>query len=993
MSEVADKTPTRSRSSRSPESKASKAGPGRRLPAPAGAWIDRSKPVEFTFEGRRVSGYSGDTIASALLADGVSMLGRSFKYHRPRAPVTMAGQDVNSFVQLPDEPSARADARTIEAGMDVRGQNYSGSLAHDRLGLINPLGRFLPVGFYYKTFYKPKGAWRYWAPIIRKVAGLGRVNQNARPGYSDKAYRFADVAVIGGGPAGMSAAVQAADAGCEVLLIDENRRLGGSLNYARFDAEGQRGRSLAAELVDTVVAHPRIEVLADSACTGWFTDNWLAITQQRRMLKLRARSVVMATGSIEQPIVFRNNDLPGVMQTSGVQRLLHLYGVCPGKRAVVVTTNDDGYGCALDLLDAGAEVTAVVDMRDQPQSTELSDAVRDRGVRIVPGHAPYEAQSGKNRVAGVVIDKITGKGKVAGTTENLDCDLLVMGAGYSPAAQLACHSGGRLVYSEANAMLQLGELPSRCAVAAGSVNSTFNLDAVVQDGRHAGWAAAGQAGHEDAAEPEAPKDKGEGRQNYSWPIFPHPKGKDFVDFDEDLTVKDILGAIAEGYADLELVKRYSTVVMGPSQGRHSALANLRLTYDATNRQLEGATLTTQRPPFQPEKIAQLAGRSFQPQRLTAMHQRHVEAGAQMMPAGLWLRPAYYGSPENRDQSISAEARAVRENVGMIDVSTLGSIEIQGPDAVEFISRIYTFGYRKQPIDRSRYLLATDAMGTISDDGVACRISEEHFYVTATTGGADAFYQSMIRYRTEWQLDVDITNFSSAFAAVNVAGPNARKVMEKVTEGVDLSAESFPAIEARLGKVAGIPARLIRVGFVGELGYEVHVPSSQGEALWDALVEAGAEYDMRLFGVEAQRILRLEKGHIIVGQDTDGLTFPHEVNMEWAIAGKKPFFVGKRAIEARAAQPLTRKQVGFTLPLSSTVPEECNLTVRGDEITGRVTSAARSHACNNIVGLAFVAPDQTEPGQQFDIRLTSGELVQATVVKMPFYDPDNKRQEM
>jgi sarcosine oxidase subunit alpha len=409
--------------------------------------------------------------------------------------------------------------------------------------------------------------------------------------------------------------------------------------------------------------------------------------------------------------------------------------------------------------------------------------------------------------------------------------------------------------------------------------------------------------------------------------------------------------------------------------------------------LDGATITTQRPPFQPETIAHLAGRSFQPRRLTPMHQRHIAAGAQMMPAGLWLRPAYYGSPDNRDQAIAAEAKAVRENVGMIDVSTLGGLEIRGPDATEFLSRIYTFAYKKQPVDRSRYILVTDANGTITDDGVACRVSEQHFYVTATTGGVDALYQAMLRYRAEWALEVDIANVTTAYAAVNVAGPASRAVLEKVTTGVDLSMEAFPHLEARLGQVAGIPARLIRVGFVGELGYELHVPSSQGEALWDALVTAGAEYDMRLFGVEAQRLLRLEKGHLIVSQDTDGLTFPQEVNMEWAIAGKKPFFVGKRAIAARAAQGLTRKQVGFSLPLSSPLPEECNLTLHHGEIAGRVTSAARSQACNSIVGLAFVAPEQAEPDQRFDIRLSSGELVQATVVPTPFYDPKSKRQEM
>lgn len=964
-----------------------------RLPAPAGRFIDRNAPVSFQFEGRTIDGYAGDTIASALAAQGVLLLGRSFKYHRPRGPLTMAGQDANTLVQLPDEPNVRACTRAIAPGMTVNGQNYVGSLERDRRHWIEPLGRFMPVGFYYKAFYKPKGAWRHWAPIIRRFAGLGRVSPQAQPGDFDKAYRFADVTVIGGGAAGMSAALTAAHAGGAVVLIEENPRLGGALNYARFDAAGERGPQLAAELEQAVAGTPNIEVLTSAACTGWFADNFLAIVQGKRLLKLRSRAVVLATGSIEQPIVFRHNDLPGVMQASAAQRLIRLYGVRPGQRAVIATANADGYGAALDWLDAGGEVAAVVDLRQEPAACEMSEAVRARGVTVITGHTPYEGipARGGRAIGGVTVDAIGDQGQVAGKPQRLDCDILLMAPGYTPAAQLACHAGGGLVYDEQLAMLRLEKLPVAEAVAAGSVNATFDLDAVLAEGRHAGAQVAAQAGLQCEPEPAPPACQGAERQNHPWPIFPHPKGKDFVDFDEDLQVKDILGAIAEGYDDLELVKRYSTVVMGPSQGRHSALNTLRLTCQATNRTLNGATLTTQRPPFQPESIAHLAGRSFQPRRLTAMHQRHLDAGAQMMPAGAWLRPAYYASPGQRDEAVAAEVRAVRENVGLIDVSTLGGLEIRGPDATEFMNRIYTFAYVKQPVGRSRYVLVTDATGAIIDDGVSCRLSEQHFYVTATTGGVDALYQAMLRHRAEWRLDVDIANVTTAYAAVNVAGPTSRAVLQALTDDIDLSPEGFPYLEVRTGHVAGIPARLLRVGFVGELGYEIHVPTSQGEALWDALVVAGGPYDMRPFGVEAQRLLRLEKGHIIVGQDTDGLTFPQEANMAWAIAKKKPFFVGKRAIEAQAARPLMRQQVGFTLPDSAPLPEECNLTVRDGAIIGRVTSVARSAACGHTIGLAYVAPDQTEPGQCFDIRLSNGDLIQATVTTTPFYDPNNERQ--
>lgn len=966
-----------------------------RLPAPHGRLIDRSQGIMLRFEGRSYPAFRGDTIASALLANGVRHYGRSFKYHRPRGPMSLAGHDANSLVQLPDEPNVRADVTPVPIGLEVRGQNYYGSLEHDWLHMIEYLSPFLPVGFYYKAFYKPKGAWRYWEKLIRQLAGLGKVNPAAHHGYFDKAYLFADVAVIGGGVAGMSAALAAAAEGAEVVLIDDGARLGGALSYARIDVDADAGSRCAIELAARVAAEPRISVRLATACTGWFEDNWLALIEGRRLYKLRARSVVIAAGAIEQPMVFRNNDLPGVMYGSAAQRLIRLYGVRPGERAVVATANSDGYGVALDLADVGVAVEAVVDLRHEADASPLATAVAGRGIRVLQGHTVYEAipGAGKRSITGVVVDAVTGEGRVAGRGSTLPCDTVCMSVGYATAGHLVCHAGGRLVYDESLAMLVIDRLPRGNAVAAGAVNATFDLPAVLVEGRHAGWQAARLAGRSVGAEPEAAaRRQGAAGRNHPWPIFPHPRGKDFIDVDEDLQVKDILNAIADGYDDLDLTKRYSTVVMGPSQGRHSALNTLRLNTRANGRPLDGATVTTQRPPFQPEPIQVLAGRGFQPTRLTAMHYRHLAAGAQMMPAGVWLRPAYYGPRAARLRCISEEVRAVRQNVGLIDVATLGKLEVRGPDAAELLNRMYTFAYAKQPVGRSRYVLMTDATGAIVDDGVACRITDEHFYVTATTSGVDGVYRSMLRFNAEWRLTVDVANVTAARAAVNLAGPRSREVLASLVDGVDLSPAAFPYMGVRDASVAGIPARLMRVGFVGELGYEIHVPASQGEALWDALMAAGRSAGIRPFGVEAQRVLRLEKGHIIVGQDTDGLTFPQEAEMGWAIAKSKPFFVGKRAIDVQAARPLTRRLVGFALPSAAPLPEECNLTVRAGEITGRVTSAAVSEACGRIVGLAYVAPDQAEPGSRFEIKLSNGTLVQAEVVPVPFYDPDNQRQE-
>ncbi len=967
-----------------------------RLAPPYGRLIDRANPVAFRFEGQAYRGYVGDCIASALAAHDAWLLSRSFKYRRPRGVLTMAGQDANTLVQIGPEPNVLADRRAIVEGLEVRGQNYDGSLHSDRGRVVERLGAFMPVGFYYKAFYKPKGAWKFWEPLIRNRAGLGKVDLDARHGDFDKQYLFVDVAVVGGGPAGISAALQAAAGGLEVLLIDEAPLLGGSLGYARFDADGARAPALISRLTRKVLDTPNIRVLTDTTCTGWFADNWLAAVARRRLYKIRARSIVVATGSLEQPAVFRNNDLPGVMLGSAAQRLIHLYGVRPGREAVVLTANADGYGVALDLAEAGVKVNAVVDLRPEPRPSPQARAVAARAIRVLPGHGVVEALDNRARqhVMAALVARVTGRGTAARAAETIPCDLLCMSVGYSPTGQLLHHAGARFMYDDVTHMFQPVSIPAHL-FAAGSVNGTYEIDAVMAEGTRVGWSAAGDAGAPQAADqPPAPIDRGGRHVTHPWPIFPHRKGKEFVDFDEDLQIKDLVNGIADGYDDIELLKRYSTVGMGPSQGRHSAVAAVRIAAAETGRELAGMSVTTQRPPYRPEKFGHLAGRSFEPVRYTAMHHRHLEAGAKMMVAGLWLRPAYYGGKEERERGVREEVLNVRRNVGLIDVSTLGGLDIRGPDAAELLNRVYTFSYAKQQVGRSRYVLMTDQTGAVSDDGVACRFHDQHFYVTATTGGVDAVYRHMLFWNAQWRLDVDIANVTAAYAGVNLAGPRSREVLRRLCQDVELSAEAFPYMGVRMGTVAGIPARLLRVGFVGELGYEIHVPAGFGEALWDALMAAGRPDAIRPFGVEAQRVLRLEKGHIIIGQDSDGLTHPYEADMAWAIAKTKPFFVGGRSIEIQANKGLTRKLVGFTIDdPGAPVPEECHLVIRGADIIGRVTSAAMSPTLERIVGLAYVAPDQAVTGAPFDVRVAGGRMIRARVIPYPFYDPENRRQEM
>jgi sarcosine oxidase subunit alpha len=966
-----------------------------RLPEPWGSRLNRSRRVAFRFENRDYEGYEGDTLASALAANGEWLLSRSFKYHRPRAALTWSGLDANSYVQVGDEPNVLADMLPVSDGLDASGQNYIGSLKRDAASVTGYMSRILPVGFYYRAFFRPNGIWPFWERFFRVAAGLGKINKTARRSYFDKQYQFCDVAVIGAGPAGLSAALAAAEAGADVTVVDEAAELGGSLNYARFQRERIEVESLRDGLLDGIRKNGRITVLTGASCSGWFSDNWLAVYKSKRLIKLRAKYVIACTGSIEQPLVFRNNDLPGVLPASGVQRLLRLYGIKPGDRAVVATANVEGYDVAKDLLDAGIIVRAIVDLNPEAAHSESANYMSAAGIETLRQCAISEAipGAGKRSITAVVVSPIAADGTVSDGGRRIDCNLLVTSVGYTPLGQLACHSGASLSHDTSVNSFSIKNLPPSSSIA-GSLNHRYTLESVLADGHSAGLSAALAVGLSVQRDDNGATDSTAKGMNHPYPIFAHPKGKEFVDFDEDQTIADLQNAVADGFEHAELAKRYSTVGMGPSQGRLSSLNALRIVQRCNGALLDGSQATTQRPPFRPLLFGALAGRPLSPERLTPIHDWHTDNGAVMMPAGNWQRPAYYASVSKREDAIANEVAAVRNNVGVIDVSTLGGIEVRGADAAEFLNRLYTFAYAKQPAGRSRYLLMTDDSGGIIDDGVACRLSDDHFYVTTTTTGSDAVYRDMLHRNAEWQLDVNLLNVTSTYAGISIAGPESRVVVDQLDSNIDFSSDTFPYLGVRQGKIFGADATAIRVGFVGELGYELHVPWSQALAVWQAIFEAGASAGIRAVGVEAQRILRLEKGHIIVGQDTDGLSTPREAALDWAIAGTKPYFVGKAALRIIGQRPLSRKLVGFSLVnAADPVPQECHLVIRDNSIVGRVTSVAYSATLEKVIGLAYVAADQAEPGSDFTIKTASGKLVTAIVEATPFYDRDNLRQQM
>lgn len=959
-----------------------------RLPPQPGEWIDRNRPVTFRFEGVSYQGYEGDVLSSALWASGVRLLGRSFKYHRPRGIYSLAGWDANVMVEDGTRTNIRGDSLAIRDGLDVRAVNTVGGLARDRLRFTEWFARFLPVGFYYKAFHTPRRLFPFYERQMRKVAGLGRINPTNRAETTPKQFDSCELLVIGAGPAGLCAAIAAAEQGVQVLLIDEQPHPGGSLTWQHA------GTQELKELLDRAAGLRNLELRSGTQAGGCYADNWIALFDEGRLTKLRARAVVVATGCIEQPAVFENNDLPGVMLGSAAQRLIHLYAVKPCERCVVLAGNSDGYSVALDLHTAGVKVAAIADLRPGGELGALRQRVAAAGIEVRPGHTVYEAipGSGKTSITGAMLHPIDAQGDLAGSPVRVPCDGVIMSVGWAPSGSILYQAGARFRYAAHVEQFIPATLPDG-VFAAGRVNGVFDLPDQQTDGRHAGLEAARFLGRYNGSVSTMPVHAGP-PPSHPYPIFAHKKKKNFIDLDEDIHLADLVNAHQEGYDSIELLKRYTTVGMGPTQGKLASMNAIRVLARLTGRSIDETGTTTSRPFHQPVSMAQLAGRRFHPVRRTPMHDWHVSAGAVFTHVGAWLRPEYYPvSGSQREDLILTEGQNVRQNVGLIDIGTLGKFEINGPDAATFLERVYTPRFAKLTPGRVTYAIACDESGVVIEDGLVARLAEDRFYVTATTTGAGPFFQEMQRWAILWHSDVVLVNATGNWSAMNLAGPRSREVLAGLTD-VDLTPAAFPYLAAREGTVAGVRARLLRVGFVGELGYEIHVPAGQAAAVWTALMEAGRAHGIRPFGVEAQRLLRLEKGHLIIGQDTDALTNPFEVGLEWALGKNKPFFVVQRSLAIVKAQPLTRRLTGIVFPPGYTgvLPEECHLIFEGDEMVGRVTSIARRSTLGRPLGLAFLRPDLARPGNRVTIRAAHGTPVTAEVVALPFYDPDNARQQ-
>jgi sarcosine oxidase, subunit alpha len=857
-----------------------------RLEPRDGERIDRSRPVSFAFAGWKVTGFEGDTIASAAFAAGKRVFSRSFKYHRPRGLLCCSGHCPNCMMTVDGVPNVRTCTEPIREGAVVEGQNVRFALDFDLMSLTDKIGGpFTPVGFYYRTFIRPRAAWPLYERFLRNAAGLGKLDPHA--GHSrryDTEHRQARVLVVGGGAAGSAAALEAVKAGPGVVLVDEDARLCG------------------LELDD-------VEVLAPARALGIWEGGLVPVDAGTLLYRFRAERIVVATGATEQPLVFPGNDLVGVMLPDGVRRLVRDFAIRPGSRAIVVGSDDDTLAVADELADAGTEVAMVLDLR---------------GVR------PRElvARGGKGRVRHLLLDG-----------EAIDCDLLVASGGRQPAYSLLAQAGARIEYDENLGVFVPTELPAGVD-AVGSVTGE-GLPQVVPE-----------------------------------PAYPG-KGKCFVCVCEDVTTKDMKRAIDEGFDSIELAKRYTTTTMGPCQGKLCHLASIRI-YAQENRMYETAIgTTTARPPWAPVELGLLAGRELTPARRSSMHWRHEEAGATIQWAGPWKRPYAYGErPED-------EVRAVHESLGVIDVSTLGKLLVEGPEAVALLERLYPNRFGDMKPGRIRYGVLTSDGGRIMDDGTIARLADDLFYVTTTSTGADAVTAWFEWWNAVWGYDAEIVNVTGALAAVNLAGPQSRDALQRLTED-DVSAEEFRYLDARRLDVAGVPTLALRIGFVGELGYELHFPSPAGEHLWDSFVAAGAQP----FGLEPQRVLRLEKGHVIVGQDTDSESNLFSSGMSWLPKLDKDDFVGKFALEHFAQREEKERLVGFTMEENVVPAEGAQVVIEGMP-SGRVTSARRSDAVGDVIGLAWVPADRAEPGTRVEIqvdRLRRG----ARITHGAFFDPAGER---
>jgi sarcosine oxidase, subunit alpha len=990
-----------------------------------GGRIDRSKPIAFAFNGRRLVGYHGDTLASALLANGVALVGRSFKYHRPRGIMTAGSEEPNALVQVGTgartEPNIRATQLELYEGLAASSQNCWPTVEFDIGEANSVLSKLFPAGFYYKTFMWPPSFWMKYEYFIRRAAGLGVAPTEPDPDLYDKTFAHCDVLVVGGGPAGLAAALAAGRSGARVILCDEQQEFGGSLLSGDDQIDGEPAADWIAGALAQLSAMPEVRLLSRTTAYGYYDHNavWLversgdhlpagASIYRQRLWKVRAKQVVLATGAIERPLVFADNDRPGIMLADAARTYVNRYGVIPGKRAVVMTNNDSAYRAAIDLARAGAAVAAIVDLRGNVDGA-LIDESRSHNIEVLAGHG-ITGTKGRKRVSAVSVARLNDSGDgIIGAVRDFECDLVLHSGGWNPTVHLFSQSGGKVRFDEAIAAF----VPDRSIQkerSAGAAKGSFALADCLSQGFDAGRAAASDAGSKPDKHGTAPRAAAALSETPLRPIWVVPSTapighgpKFFVDHQNDATAADVLLAEREGYRSVEHLKRYTTMGMGTDQGKTSNVNALAIIAQKLGRGIPEVGTTTFRPAYTPVTIGIFGGHErgdlMDPLRRTPLHHWHENAGAKWENVGQWRRPWYYPrAGETMHDAVNREVKATRTGVCVMDASTLGRIDIQGPDAVDLLNWVYCNAWSNLEIGRCRYGFMLGEDGMVFDDGVTSRLGEHHFHMTTTSGGAARVLGWLENWlQTEWpEMRVFCTSVTEQWSTIAVNGPFARKLLAELTKDIELEPKQFPFMSFRDGHVAGIPARVYRISFTGELSYEINVAPSYALALWQALMSAGEKYDITPYGTEAMHVLRCEKGFVIVGQETDGTVTPQDLGMDWIVSKKKKDFLGKRALARTDTARADRKHlVGLiTENPSEVIPEGGQIVAELKDkppmaMLGHVTSSYYSPNVGRSIAMALVKNGRKRLGETLYVPLVD-RVIKATVTEPRFFDLEGKR---
>lgn len=986
-----------------------------------GRHLDRRHEVSFSFDGEPLTGYVGDTVASALLANGKRLVARSYKYHRPRGILGSGAEEPNAYVRVGEganaTPNQRATETMLTEGMQLSSQNRFPSLRFD-VGEVNAyLSRFLPAGFYYKTFIHPRFAWkRIYEPLIRQAAGMGRAPEGPDPDSYEQMYCSTEVLVIGGGPAGLSAARAAAAAGVRVMLVEQSPWFGGRLLGDPTEINGMAGADWAAAEARELANMESVRVLPATQAAALYDHNYALLYQRpsgsgaprRRLWRVRADRVVLATGAIERPLVFAENDRPGIMLASAVRDYVERWAVAPGTAAVIFTCQDNAYLTALALRKAGVEVRRIVDTRRAPDGPLVAEA-RAQGIEISPGSAIVTTQ-GRRGVQSVQIAPMRDTGRPSSQLERIDCDLVAVSGGWSPAAHLYCHAGGKLrwdggraAYVPDPAAPPLTPEGKSAVIPAGSANGFWSTAEVLSNGIAAGKRAVEELGTGVLAQPDLtvtePEESTAGNIWFVPGSDEAATGKrHFVDYQHDVTVADLELAVREGYDSAELAKRYTTLGMAPDQGKVSNVPGYAILADAIGRPLDSESTTTIRPPYTPITLGAIAGAStgdlFRAVRETPPYDWHVANNADFEPVGDWRRPyRYQHGAESRAQSVNREILAVRSGVGIVDASTLGKLVVSGPDAGRFLDLIYTNMMSTLGVGRCRYgLMCTDA-GFLFDDGVVVRFDEETFLCHTTSGGAERVHAWLEEWlQTEWfDLQVYLVNVTEQWAQVAVAGPNSRKLLQNLSDAIDFGDDALPPLGMVEGNIRGTPARVFRISFSGELAYEVAVPAGYGASFWDALLRAGQAYGLVVYGTEALHVMRAEKGYIMIGDETDGTVTPLDLGLSWAVSKKKEDFLGKRGMRTpHLASDRREELVGLLTEDPQTVLPDgaCAVEAGGDaqkRIIGHVTSTYHSPTLNRSIAMALIERGRSRHGEVLEFSVTDSKspAIRARIVEPMF----------